>query len=475
MRYVSTADALRTGSIVGPWRIEGYAGRGSYGLVFRARLAGYPDSPLVALKVALFAYDPRFMREAALLSRFHHPSIPRLIAQGWWVASPKASHPYLVLEWIHGVPLYEWALQSQVTSRQVLGVLAQVAGALAVLHQGDCLHRDLKGDNILVDRKGRAVLMDYGSSTWAGAPPITESLMPPNTPEYRSPEALRFEWSHWRLQGARYQARPEDDLYALGVSLYQLATRVYPPPGVVPEQFQQQPGAQPPQRLPPHALNERTVPELSALIAQLLAADPEARGSACEAADVAQAAEKLVGPTADVPLFPVDPQSAESSAVPPSYEASHLVPLRWEPGSHAGMWRLGLAVAALLLATIGTRWMAPAIRAPLPKQVQLSVPGAAVAPDAGPTGLGDGGKRPSKTGQEAPSSEKEASLPIPEQPLPGQRRAPCDRGEVVIQGGCWIPWTTRVPPCGDQAYEWKGACFLPRLGRSRVPTTEQSR
>lgn len=471
---VPTADSLGPGSIVGPWRIEGYAGRGSYGLVFRARLAGYPDSPLVALKVAVFAYDPRFMREAAMLSRFHHPSIPRLISQGWWVASPKASHPYLVLEWIHGLPLYKWALKYQATSRQVLGVLAQVAGALAVLHQGGCLHRDLKGDNILVNAKGRAVLMDYGSGTWAGAPPITESLMPPNTPEYRSPEALRFQWGSWRDKEARYEARPADDLYALGVSLYQVVTRMYPPPGTTPEELQQQPHAQPPQWRPPEALNERMVPELAALVEQLLAAEPDARGSACDVADAAQAAEKLVGSTADVPLFHVVPLPAESSAVPPTHVlASRLAPLRTEPRSHAGMWRLGLAVAALVLATMGTRWMAPAIRAPSPKQVQLSVPGAAVAPDAGPTGLGDDGKRTSKTGQDAPSSEKEASLPLPREPLPGQRRAPCERGEMAIHGGCWIPWTTRVPPCGDQAYEWKGACFLPRIGRSRVPTTEQ--
>lgn len=394
-----------------------------------------------------------------------------MITQGWWVASLKASHPYLVLEWIDGVPLYEWARKHQATSRQVLGVLEQVAGALAVLHQADCLHRDLKGDNILVDAKGRAVLMDYGSSTWAGAPPITESLMPPNTPEYRSPEALRFEWSHWRLKGARYQAHPADDLYALGVSLYQLATRVYPPPGAVPEELQHQPDARPPQRLPPHALNERTVPELSALIAQLLAAEPDARGSACEAADAAQAAEKLVGPTADVPLFPVDPRPAESSAVPPTHVASRRAPLRLEP-SRAGMWRLGLAVAALLVATMATQWMAPAIRAPLPKQVQLSVPGAVVAPDSGAAGLGDDPKRTPQAGKDAPSSEKEASLPLPKEPLPGQRRAPCERGEVTIQGGCWISWADRSPPCGDQAYEWKGACFLPRFGRSRVPTTE---
>jgi serine/threonine protein kinase len=64
---------------VGPWRIEGYIGRGSYGAVFQARRAGHPSSPPVALKVALCSYDPRFVREEVLLDRVRHPSVPQLI------------------------------------------------------------------------------------------------------------------------------------------------------------------------------------------------------------------------------------------------------------------------------------------------------------------------------------------------------------------------------------------------------------
>jgi len=52
MTDVPSPESLMPGSLVGPWRIEGYAGRGAYGLVFRARLASQPLSPLVALKLA---------------------------------------------------------------------------------------------------------------------------------------------------------------------------------------------------------------------------------------------------------------------------------------------------------------------------------------------------------------------------------------------------------------------------------------
>jgi eukaryotic-like serine/threonine-protein kinase len=78
----SSPDSLKPGSLVGPWRIEGYADRGSYGLVFRARLASLPHSPPAALKLAVFPGAPRFLREATLLERLHHPAVPRLLDQG---------------------------------------------------------------------------------------------------------------------------------------------------------------------------------------------------------------------------------------------------------------------------------------------------------------------------------------------------------------------------------------------------------
>jgi eukaryotic-like serine/threonine-protein kinase len=507
MTDAPTPEVLRPGSVVGPWRIEGYAGRGTYGLVFRARLAGYPGSPLVALKVAAFAYDPRFVREAGLLSRPHHPAIPRLLDRGWWIAGPEAAYPYLVLEWIRGLPLYEWARENQATSRQVLRVLAQVAGALAVLHQADSLHRDVKGDNILVDAEGRAVLMDYGSSTWAGAPPLTESPMPPNTREYRSPEALRFEWAHWRTKGARYQARPADDLHALGVSMYRLVTRVYPPKGTEPEELKERLQAPPPRRLPAEALNAQVVPELSALIERLLADEPEARGSAYETEEAAEAAVNHVGPHADAPLFHVERPELESGtmparlvpasgSMPPAAKTATMpvqhvlvagaarpavetvatpVRIRAQSQAHEGRWRQGLAAAALVFALVGSWWLGHGLHEQVPHSMQAAVPDSAEAPDAGPAGLGDDAQTARQPAQDVPASAKTISLEMPKEPLPGQRRAPCGRGEVEIHGGCWVRWPDLSPPCGEKAYEWKGACYLPFTGGVRVPTTQKPR
>jgi eukaryotic-like serine/threonine-protein kinase len=488
MTHAPPSDSLRPGDLVGPWRIEGYAGRGSYGAVYRARRAGHPSSAPVALKLAVFPSDPRFVREVELLTRVHHPSVPQLLDRGWWRSADGAVHPYLVMEWIRGKPLYEWAREDNPTPRQVLQVVAQVAWALEVVHRADGLHRDVRGDNILVEPEGRAVLVDFGSGTWAGAPPITETLMPPNTREYRSPEALRFQWENLREREARYEARPADDLYALGVCAYRLVTGVYPPPGTDPEARKDPLRGPPPPRLLPQALNGRVTPELAALIERLMAQDPETRGSAREIAEAAESAAEHSGPSAAVPLRDSERPGSEAKTLPvpvvpaavpmcPEVEVA-TVPAQVQAGAQERSWSPGrvLFATGVVLAVVATCWMAPESGETEPTVAQAEPPDMSVVPDAGTTGLGDGGVSTRVTSQDAIPSAKAISLDMPKQPLPGQRRAPCRRGEVEINGGCWAPWLTLSPPCNEPAYEWNGACYLPLLvDRTRAPTTDKPR
>ncbi len=461
-----TPDSLRPGDLVGPWRIEGYAGRGTYGVVYRARRAGHPGSVPVALKLALFAYDPRFLREVELLSRVHHPAVPELLDRGWWTTAEGRVHPYLVMQWVKGLPLYEWARVHNPTCRQVLQVVAQVAWALEVLHTTGGVHRDVKGDNILVEPDGRAFLMDFGSGTWVGAPPLTESLMPPGTREYRGPEALRFQWHHLRERGAHYEARTFDDLYALGVSAYRLVTGMYPPPGTDPE-ARLDPIRVPPQpRVSPQQLNARVVPELAALTERMLAAHPEERGLAREVALAAEAAAEHAGPEADVPLFGPVPSSAGAVGVTmlarAEPKADELVP-----------WRGMLLAAVLLLIVAGILWEGHRPYAEPLRFTQVEESGEGEARDAGTAGLGETLLTSRVTSTDVPISAESIALEMPDQPLPGQQRAPCRRlGQVEINGGCW-GLATSDPPCDDKTYEWKGACYWPVLARPRPPTTKK--
>jgi hypothetical protein len=479
-----TPDWLLPGDLVGPWRIEGYAGRGSYGVVFRARRAGHPSSRPVALKVAQGANDPRFEREVGLLSRVEHPSLPQLLDRGWWTSSTGAVHPYVVMEWIRGQTLYEWGRRHNPTSRQVMKVVAQLAWGLEVVHRAEGLHRDVRGDNIVVEPEGRAVLTDFGSCTWRGAAPLTERMMPPNTREYRSPEALLFEGKNWSKKGARYEAQTADDLYALAVSTYRLLTGVYPPPivtGLEPQEDSLL--APPPERLPPQALNHRVVRELVELLERMLAEDPRARGYAREIAQAADSAATHAGPEADVPLF----IAQAAVAVAPVWAGSEALSdhsAAKEPEATPAVENAGYLPTPQTMKAVIAAVMAFAIVAlcrggegpyeQTPEVTWVESQAVEEAPDGGTKGLGEEVASARVDSEESPVHSSAAIIKqVPENPLPGQRRPPCPRNVevVVINGGCWYKVNIK-PPCSDY-YEWQSACYLPIMGRAYVPTTQE--
>ena len=303
---------LSLGTCVGPWRVVAWAGRGIYGAVYQAVRVGEEHLAPVALKLALLPKDPRFAREAELLSRTLHPNIPRLIDADDWRSPTGTIHPYVAMEWIAGEPLYEWARQYKPTSQQVLQLLAQLARALAALHAHGAVHRDVKGDNVLVRlTDSRAMLTDFGTGNYPGAATLTPQSFFPGTPAYRAPEVWLFPLRFAHVPGARYCARPADDLFSLGVTGYHLLTGEYPSLG---EPFKDAAGTwQVAEVTPPASLvrNPRVEPRLSALILRMLSVHPEPRGTAQE---LAEALEQAAQPSA--------PKSAPSSFAPqPPVEA----------------------------------------------------------------------------------------------------------------------------------------------------------
>ncbi len=99
------ATLLPLHTVLGGWRVVAWAGCGVHGTVYRAVPADDELASPVALKLALHPDDPRFAREAELLARCLHPSIPRLLDQGSWLSPAGTRHPFLVLQWVEGVPL----------------------------------------------------------------------------------------------------------------------------------------------------------------------------------------------------------------------------------------------------------------------------------------------------------------------------------------------------------------------------------
>jgi serine/threonine protein kinase len=309
-------SSLPQGTQVGQWLVESWRGSGTYGAVYRAVRLGEETAEPVALKVAVNPGDKRFEREATLLSRIEEAHVPALRDHGQWACADR-SFPYLAMQWVEGVPLYEWSEERNPTSRQVLRLLAQVTRALAATHEARGVHRDVKGDNVLVRADGHAFLTDFGSSIYAGAKLLTWEPLPPGTATYRSPEAWRF-GVYTHESGVHYNAKPYDDLFALGVTAYRLVTDEYPP-ATDPGQLESviwhvdDPSVHPP---PPRKLNPRVDRQLNTLILRMLSLRPEDRGTARDMARALERRAENAGPDADLPLFIWErlPRSAWSGA-----------------------------------------------------------------------------------------------------------------------------------------------------------------
>jgi hypothetical protein len=468
----------------------GWRGRGVYGTVYRVEcLEGGAEGPFV-LKMAHHAMDARFDREQELLSRIHHPNVPRLRGQGVW-QHPGGAFPYLVMECLDGLTLYEWAVRYTVTSRQALRVLAQAARALEATHAIPGVHRDVKGDNLLVrPEDGHVFLIDFGAGDYRGAVTLTAPPLAPGTPNYRSPEAWAYQRVFYNHPSAHYEGTACDDLFALGIAAHRLVTGKYPPPTEPgrPGAEVWQPGGPGPR--PPRALNPRVCLELESLIMRLVAVDPSERfqGRARRAAEALEKAAESAGPEADVLLFDeaaavrdawkteqgvvardVEPRSLPPQQLPPEQGSAETVRKPAPPQSASLAWVGGAAVAALGLSLVSM-----AVWLPMRQELaRLTEERASREGDS--VGLGDSAEtRPVST--LAPNSTTRVKpgvgLPMPEGPFPNQRKPPCDRyGEEEVRGGCWYALRDAKAPCKQDAYDWKSACYLPSFPVQRQPTS----
>lgn len=492
---------LPPGTEVGPWRVESWAGRGVYGAVYRAVPVADAHADPVALKVALFPDDPRFAREVELLSRAHHPSLPELYGHGVWQASGGTLHPFLAMQWVAGLHLYDWARMHAPSPAQVLRLLAQLAGALHALHSLGCLHRDVKGENVLLRYPdSHAFLMDLGSGLHPGAATLTPPTVYPGTPAYRSPESWLFELQSRHKPSARYQAGPKDDLYALGVTACRLLTGEYPEPAA-PTRDGHGAWRLPAVLIPPALANAAGwEPRLRTLVLRMLSVRPEERGTAEELAQALEqaaehAASKHSQPLAtEVPLTapPLD-KAAEVSASQPQQASS--LPLQELPGAKSSLVATGsaksvrphvharpawpwLTLAAGMALAVWARWAAPDM-----PQEQLSVARAeatkAGPPDAGTAGLGAAASAISvEQAPHAPRQEVMAEDALPE-PLPGQTRPDANgrcplKVQIALNKGCWLDVSLDREACeGSGGHFFKGKCYLPIIlpKKERSPTS----
>jgi len=99
----------------------------------------------------------QFLKEAHIISLTDHPNIVKLYGEGEWEGVP-----YLAMEFIQGVSLRQFIMQSSLTLKRSLEIVLQAAYALLHLHTHGVIHRDLKPENILIKEDGEVKVIDFG-------------------------------------------------------------------------------------------------------------------------------------------------------------------------------------------------------------------------------------------------------------------------------------------------------------------------
>ncbi|WP_116366498.1 serine/threonine-protein kinase [Parahaliea mediterranea] len=207
------------GSSIGPWRIDALIQSGGMGSVFEAVRLGEGFAQRAALKLVRLGFESpeliaRFARERQLLARVDHPNIARLLDGG----TTDDGLPWLAMDYVDGLPIDTYADHRRLSLVQRLALFDQVADAIASLHQILITHRDIKMSNVLVDKQGRAKVLDFGIASL-----LDETASPEATVERRisfgsaAPEQLRGEG-----------ISTATDVYGLGVLLYTLLAGVPP-------------------------------------------------------------------------------------------------------------------------------------------------------------------------------------------------------------------------------------------------------
>jgi len=202
------------GQTVGPYLITERLGRGGMAEVYKAfhkDLEVYRAIKFIRPELGMSEdFRARFLKEAQGVARLQHPNIIGIHDFG-----ASEDRYYMVMELVEGRSLKDILKQDgEMSIDRSVALVKSIAGALAYAHDRGLIHRDIKPDNIMVDTRGRPVLMDFGiAKLITSDAKITQTGHLIGTPAYMAPE-----------QSRALEVGPPTDIYALSVVLFEMLT-----------------------------------------------------------------------------------------------------------------------------------------------------------------------------------------------------------------------------------------------------------
>jgi serine/threonine protein kinase len=211
-----------TGKTLGQYEIGQQLGKGGMATVYLARQTSIGRTVALKIMPAYFMHDPsflqRFEREVQVIARLQHPRILPVYDYG-----ELEGRPYLVMAYMSGGTIADRIKEGQIPLGEVVRIVEQIAEGLDHAHRKGVIHRDFKPSNVLLDENGNAHLADFGIAKVSESTVQLTGSGIVGTPAYMAPEMAN--------QGL---VTPSIDIYALGITTYEMLTGKFPYQGDTP-------------------------------------------------------------------------------------------------------------------------------------------------------------------------------------------------------------------------------------------------
>ncbi len=211
--FVETGmEELMIGKTISHYNILEKLGEGGMGVVYKAE-----DIKLkreVALKflphhlTASETERARFIQESQAAATLNHPNICTIHA-----IEETGHDQFIVMEYVDGITLREKFSRAPITVKEAVAYAIQIGEALEEAHGNGIVHRDIKSDNIMVNKKNQIKVMDFGLAKLKGSLKLTKAASTVGTLGYMAPE---------QIQGADSDHR--SDIFSFGVVLFEMLT-----------------------------------------------------------------------------------------------------------------------------------------------------------------------------------------------------------------------------------------------------------